>query len=202
MSSYKDILEKYIPKTAVPQILEWLTSSNVQLNITKSRSTKLGDYRSPYKVSFHKISVNYDLNKYQFLLTLVHEFAHLKTFEKYKNNVKPHGKEWKSYFKTLMKPFLNESVFPPELLVTVKNYMLNPSSSTSNTELLKKMRAYDGPQDYLTLEDIPMMSTFRIHNGIVFKKMEKLRKRYKCIRLDNKRTYLVNPMVKVVLVEK
>ena len=201
MKKYKEILEKYIPAASVAQIMEWLTSSNVQLNISKSRSTKLGDYRSPYQASYHKISVNHDLNKYQFLLTLVHELAHLKTFEKYKHRVKPHGNEWKICFKDLMQPFLNTDVFPSDLLIPVSNYMENPSSSTSNSILLNEFRRYDGPKDYLTLDELPMESLFRIHNGVVFKKIEKLRKRYKCIRMDNKRFYLVSPLTKVVPLE-
>jgi hypothetical protein len=63
------------------------------------------------------------------------------------------------------------------------------------------MRNYDGPKDYITLEEIPMESLFRIHNGVVFKKIEKLRKRYKCIRMDNRRVYVVSPMMKVIPVE-
>ena len=187
-----------MPGAAVPLILEWLTGSNVQLHITRSRTTKLGDYRSPYGVKYHKISVNHDLNKYQFLLTLVHELAHLKTFEAFKNRVKPHGKEWKANFQDLMQPFLNEDVFPDDLLPVVRKYMANPSSTTSNSALLEGMRKYDGPKDYFTLDELPMDSLFRIHNGVVFKKVEKLRKRYKCLRLDNKRIYLVSPLMKVV----
>lgn len=202
MDKYRIILEKYIPLPAIPLIIEWLSQSNVQLNISRTRSTKLGDYRPPFKVAYHKISVNYDLNKYQFLLTLVHEIAHLKTFERYKNRIKPHGVEWKSSFKQLMEPLLNKDVFPPDLLISVEQYMKNPASSTSNTILLEAFRKYDGPKDYITLDEMPMHSMFRIHNGVVFKKIEKLRKRYKCLRMDNKRLYLVNPLTKVVPVEE
>jgi len=201
MKKYKEVLEKYLPEAAVPQILEWLENSNVQLNITRSRSTKLGDYRSPHKVSYHKISINHDLNKYHFLITLVHEIAHLKTWIKNKNRVKPHGPEWKNNFIELMQPFLNNMVFPEDLLGPVASYFKNPTSSTSNTRLLAELRRYDGPKDYLTLNDLPNNATFRIHNGIVFKKIEKLRTRHKCIRLDNRRIYLVSGMAKVVLVD-
>lgn len=202
MEKYRAILQNYLPAASIPQLLSWLSESNVQLSISKSRSTKLGDYRPPYRVKYHKISVNHDLNKYQFLLTLVHELAHLKTFEAHKNKVSPHGKEWKSNFRELMQPFLNEAVFPADLLEPVKKYLVNPSSSTSNTALLKEFRRYDGPKDYFTLEELPENSLFRIHNGVVYKKVEKLRKRYKCLRMDNNRMYLVSPLVKVVPLHK
>ena len=201
MNTYKDILLKYIPEKAVDEILNWMKTSNVQLNIKRSRNSKLGDYRPPQKVNYHKISVNHDLNKHQFLLTLVHEFAHLKNWEQYGNKVKPHGIEWKNSFRLMMKPFLKTTVFPEDLLFAIIKYLRNPSSSTSNTELLIVMRKYDDSQDFLTLEDLPQDAVFKIDNGFIFKKVEKLRKRYKCLRLDNKRMYLVSPMVKVVPIE-
>lgn len=201
MSSYKEILLEYIPESSVNEILNWMETSNVQLNIKRSRNSKLGDYRPPQKVKYHKISVNHDLNKYQFLLTLVHEFAHLKNWEQFGNKVKPHGIEWKNSFRRMMEPFLNSTVFPEDLLKAISKYLKNPSSSTSNTELLVVMRKYDDHQDFLTLEDLPHDAVFKIDNGFIFKKVEKLRKRYKCLRLDNKRMYLVSPMVKVVPIE-
>ncbi|MCF8405191.1 MAG: SprT-like domain-containing protein [Bacteroidales bacterium] len=198
MGTYNEILNKYIPESAVNTIINWLERYNAELKITRARSTKLGDYRPPIRVKYHKISVNYDLNKYHFLITLVHEFAHLRVWDKHKNTVKPHGKEWKLQFREMMQPFLNSNTFPDDLLIVLGKYLKNPASSTSDHALLKVLRIYDGPKDYLTLEDLPMNSAFRIHNGFVFRKMEKLRKRYKCKRLDNNRMYLVSPLVKVV----
>lgn len=203
MNKYRSVIAQYIPEEAIDLIIDWLENSNVQLNISRKRKSKLGDYRPPIQYKYHKISVNFDLNQYQFLLTLVHEFAHLKTWTKYGNRVKPHGNEWKKMFRELMEPFLNTGVFPEDLLKTINKYLSNPSSSTSNTELLTIMRKYDSDSgDYLTLDDLPEEAIFSIENGFVFKKGEKLRKRYKCLRLDNKRMYLVSPMVKVEPVKK
>lgn len=202
MTKYNEILSKYLPEAAVGEVLNWIENSNVQLNISRRRTTKLGDYRAPVKVRYHKISVNHDLNKYHFLLTFVHEFAHLRTWEKYRDTVKPHGNEWKQCFRQLMEPFLNDAVFPAVLLPVLKQYLKNPSSSTSNGSLLKYLRKYDQHNNYLTLEDIPNRSVFVIHNGFTFQKLEKLRKRYKCKRLDNNRIYLVSPLMKVDLLKR
>jgi len=202
MPSYNEILKEYIPDTAVQGVMELLRSANVQLKITRNRSTKLGDYRPPFKVKYHKISVNHDLNSYHFLLTLIHEFAHLKNWEKHKNKVRPHGIEWKKEFQNLMLPFLNESVFPADLLSVLKRYMKNPAASTSNVSLLQHLRKYDKNEPSLVLADLPDNAVFRIQNGFVFQKLEKMRKRYKCRRLDNKRIYLVSPLIEVTLVEK
>ncbi len=202
MTKYDEILKRYIPEAAIPGVLTLFQSANVQLNITRTRTTKLGDYRPPQKVKYHKISVNHDLNRYHFLLTLIHEFAHLKNWEQHKNKTKPHGIEWKNAFSELMQRFLNEQVFPAELLPVLKKYMRNPGSSTSNLDLLQHLRMYDKRTDYLTLHDIPDNSVFRIQNGFVFQKLQKMRKRYKCRRLDNKRIYLVSPLIEVTLIEK
>lgn len=196
MKEYKALLLEYLPEPAVPKILHWLVNWNVQLKISRSRNSKLGDYRPPIEYKFHRISVNYDLNKYHFLITLVHEFAHLKVWEKHQRNARPHGIEWKNSFSGLMQEFMNSDVFPDDLLTVLKSYLINPTSSTSNSKLLSVLRNYDENKNYLVLEDLPISSIFRTENGFVFQKMETLRKRIKCKRLDNNRLYLANPLIK------
>ena len=74
---YTQVLIKYIPETSVPLIVNWIIEYGVHLKITKDRSTKLGDFRPTLGVNRgHRITVNYNLNKYAFLITLVHEIAH------------------------------------------------------------------------------------------------------------------------------
>ncbi len=197
MKTYRDILAEYLPENAVSMVLQWIESHHVQLKITRNRSTKLGDYRPPQQKKFHRITVNHDLNKYHFLITLIHECAHLVTWEAHQRKVKPHGNEWKAAFREMMKPYLIQEIFPSDLIVVITHYLKNPSSSSSDTKLLTALRNYDGKTDYLTLEDLPPNSVFSIHNGIVFMKMDKLRKRFKCRRIDNNRMYLVSPLMKV-----
>jgi hypothetical protein len=201
MEKYKKVLYKYLPEQSVPLVFKLLNEYNIQLRISKSRATKLGDYRPPIQYSFHRISINHDLNQYQFLITLIHEFAHLKNWINYKNKVKPHGKEWKTEFNELMQPLLTNSVFPEEILLTLSTYLQNPSSSTRSLKLQKALRKYDTSPASLTLEEIPFNSIFKIYNGIVFKKLAKMRKRYKCLRMDNKKIYLVSPLIKTELIE-
>lgn len=198
MKTYKEVLQDYIPEESVSPVLELLNTSNVQLKITKSRSTKLGDYRPPIRSKFHKISVNHDLNKYNFLITLIHEFAHLKNWEEHKHKAKPHGKEWKQKFRELMESYLNESVFPKDILTVLHKFLKNPTSSSADTQLTKKLREYDKGQEYFTLEELPDDSLFKIYNGTIFKKLERIRKRYKCKRIDNNRIYLISPIMEVV----
>jgi len=198
MKTYKEILSDYIPEKSVLPVLDFLNISNVQLKITKSRSTKLGDYRPPVRTKFHKISVNHDLNKYHFLITLIHEFAHLKIWEEHKRKVKPHGKEWKQKFRELMDPYINEFIFPKDILTVLHKFLKNPTSSSVDTELTKKLREYDNGKEYFTLEELPDNGLFRIYNGVIFKKLERIRKRYKCKRIDNNRIYLISPIMEVI----
>ena len=88
MEKHRSILQKYIPVDAVDMVFEMIRQYKVHLKVSRKRSSKLGDYRSPHNGNGHQITVNHDLNPYAFLITLVHEFAHLLTWEKYRNKVR------------------------------------------------------------------------------------------------------------------
>jgi len=75
--SDKEILAQYIPEEAIDKVLNRIIEKKVHLKITRGRRTKLGDYRPPVRHSNHRISINHDLNPYAFLITFIHEFAHL-----------------------------------------------------------------------------------------------------------------------------
>ncbi|RZK82169.1 MAG: sprT domain-containing protein, partial [Pedobacter sp.] len=110
-----EVLSQYMPLGAAPVIARWIDYFQCEFKISKSRSTKLGDYRHPFNGVGHKISVNNNLNQYSFLVTTVHEFAHLLTWNDHKNKVKPHGEEWKKNFKRMMVPFIDQQVFPEDI---------------------------------------------------------------------------------------
>src|SRR3954463_5857713 len=98
----QNILAKYIPEPAVPLISDWIYHFNFKLKIKKSRQSKFGDYR-PRPGLNHLITINQDLNKYAFLMTLVHEIAHLLCYERHADRVRPHGEEWKECYRELMR---------------------------------------------------------------------------------------------------
>lgn len=202
MKNYKEILKDYLPESSVDRVMNWLETYKIQLKITKSRNTKLGDYRSPLNGGTHRISINHDLNPYAFLITFVHELAHLIVWEKYRYRAKPHGKEWKDTFRHMMQPLLSEAIFPEELVPSLKKYLANAkAASGSDEELSLALRKYDHDES-LILEDLPAAASFRIPSGRAFVKGEKLRKRFRCMCLQTKRTYLVNPLVKVYPLKK
>ncbi|MGY0407320.1 MAG: SprT-like domain-containing protein, partial [Polaribacter sp.] len=92
------------------------------------RATKHGDFRQLPNGKF-QITINNNLNKYQFLLTLIHEIAHHVTHQKF-GRVQPHGKEWKTVFQHLMLPFLKSEIYPKEIAPYLANYLKNPKAST------------------------------------------------------------------------
>ncbi len=104
----------------------------------------LGDYRHPYENKGHRISVNGGLNKYSFLLTLLHEIAHLVTFIVYGNRVPAHGKEWKQEYSKILREFVGKDYLPPDVEAAVKQSLHNPAaSSCADEDLMRVLKNYD-----------------------------------------------------------
>lgn len=196
------VLEKYLPYESIEYVVELIHEHHAQFRISKSRSSKLGDYRHPFGEHGHRISVNYNLNKYAFLITTIHEFAHLVCWNNHKNKVKPHGVEWKSIFYSLLKPLINKHIFPNELLEPINNYIANPAaSSCSDHTLLKALMRYDDtPVSATLLEQLNEGAIFRISTGRVFIKGPLRRTRFLCEELTTKRKYTISSLVEVELV--
>ncbi|MFO0321326.1 MAG: SprT-like domain-containing protein [Bacteroidota bacterium] len=201
-----EILRKYIPHFAVDIIALWIIELDIKLKITKERSTKLGDYMPPHKGKNHTITINYNLNEYSFFVTLIHEIAHLKTYNYYKNSVTPHGQEWKSHFKMLMNPFLNTENLPIDILYALRKYMNNPAaSSCSDVTLMRTLKLYDKQEENNTtifLERLPIKTHFLYNASRVFEKGEQLRKRYRCKEISTGSVYLFSPLAEVEVFEK
>ena len=108
-------LEEYLPENCCEEVIHYLNKYKVQLTVTRQRQSILGDYRHAHMGKSHRISVNGNLNKYSFLITLLHELAHLFTFDNYGNRVQPHGKEWKNIFSQLLSSFISKKIFPNDI---------------------------------------------------------------------------------------
>lgn len=194
----KAILSEYLPGKTVGQIYHWIIKHKIHLKISKSRSTKLGDYRPPIRTTNHRISINHDLNPYAFLITFVHELAHLKVFDKHNRDVLPHGKEWKQEYKSLMQMFLDNNTFPDDINIVLKKSIMNSrASSTSDLALSRALSRYDKPATNSKLEVLETGTIFQTQNGRRFQKGERIRTRYKCLNLQNKRYYLFHPLTPV-----
>jgi hypothetical protein len=199
MNKNAQVLSNYVPEATVHPLLEWFKKNQVQLKITRNRRTKLGDFRVAHNGDFPRISVNYNLNRYAFLITLVHEMAHAEVWEnkrKFKQ-IKPHGKEWQTTFSLLMQPFLNENIFPETLLPSVIKYFQKPkASSVSDPHLMKALKAFDAPSENPQLNDLIIGDRF-VFSGIPFEVVKKMRTRFECRNLQNKRLYLIHGLAEV-----
>ncbi len=196
------VLAQYLPPNAAPLIGRWIDYFKCEFKISRNRGTKFGDYRPPFDGKGHRISVNYDLNAYAFLVTTVHEFAHLHTWNEHQSKVRPHGAEWKSNFKKMMQPFFDQNVFPPDVQQAITKYLNNPAaSSCSDLNLYRSLRKYDAHKpSVISVEKLPFKALFKMKDGRVFRKEAQLRKRFKCIEVKTHRVYLFSPVAEVELV--
>lgn len=195
-------LEKYLPERAVGLCIELIKENYVNLKIVNQRVTRHGDYRR-LPNGAHVITVNVTLNKYRFLITLVHEIAHLVAFEKYGKGIKPHGVEWKMTFQVLMLPFLRPEVFPARLLPLLANHFKNPkASSDTDARLSIALKEFDEREKGMNyVFELPYGSTFRIYNGKLFQKKNKKVKRYECVEVATGKVYLFQPNAEVELIK-
>ncbi|MES2488121.1 MAG: SprT-like domain-containing protein [Bacteroidota bacterium] len=194
----KDILARYVPEHAVESLFELIKMYGVHLKIVNERVTRHGDYHRD-ATGYHRITVNASLNKYRFLITLVHEIAHLAAFEKFGRNIKPHGDEWKATFQKLMVPFIRPEIFPGQLLPLLARHFRNPkASSDTDATLALALKQFDereGDKNYIF--EVPYGANFRIHNGKIFKKGAQRVKRFECTEVSTGRIFLFNPNAEV-----
>ena len=198
------VLLKYIPENAVNLYLKWQNQHPHQLLISRPRKTKLGDYRPPYgKRQYHKISVNANLNQYEFLLTLTHEVAHLFTHIKYGKLAAPHGVEWKQIYKKLLEDAITANCFPQSVLPVLKKHCSQPkASSCVDVDLYKALRQFSKQKNKLPLvEDIETGKKFMLKGGKRFVKGILMRKRYQCEEIGTGKIYAVSPIAEVLLTE-
>ena len=195
-------LQSYLPPNTYGPVLHYLQFYKVHLTVAKERKSILGDYRHRHGGQTHRISVNGNLNQYAFLITLLHELAHLLTFEKWGNRVAAHGKEWKGVFGQLLAQFIEHDVFPTDIKNVLLQSLHNPAASSCADEaLLRTLRNYDelkGNSHFV--ETLPEGALFKTHDGRVFQKGQKMRKRFRCMELATKRMYLFSPVYEVEVV--
>ena len=139
----QSVLEKYLPTHAVPMVDALLQQHLVYLKIVPVRNSKHGDYRKLANGQ-HQITVNGSLNQYRFLITLIHEIAHLVAIEKFGRDIASHGKEWKFTFQRLMLPFIRPEIFPEQILPLLARHFKNPTaSSDTDVHLAKALKQLD-----------------------------------------------------------
>ncbi len=188
-----DGLARFMPPGSYDAVAPYFQNHIIHLTITRHRRSLHGDYRPPSREHpYHRISVNATLNPYSFLITLLHELAHLTTTVAFGRKPAPHGAEWKGEFKKILSPFIGKGIFPQDVEKAVSAYLHNPAASTcTDPQLYKALVAYDRPQEgSMHADEVPVGQAFEL-GGRTFQKLEQLRTRSRCKELATGKIYFV-----------
>lgn len=204
-TSIAEILAKYIPAPAVPICTNWIVKLNIHLRITKSRASKYGDYRPARGSDAHIITVNHNLNRYSFLITFIHEVAHLVCEKKYSRFAAPHGRKWKHEYSALLNFFLSKNIFPADIEIALRQYVKDPAaSSCSDEDLLRVLKHHDvhEKEKVTFLEELPHGALFRLNaSRKTFVKGHLMRKRFQCFEYSSQAEYRVSALAEVTALE-
>jgi SprT protein len=192
-------LKQFLPEGFEEMIADLLFSAHIQFKIVKPRNTKLGDYRPAHAGKPHRITVNGNLNKFSFLITTVHEFAHLTTYLEFGRSVSPHGNEWKNHYRKLLIPVLDKKILPKDIENALINSLVNTkASSCADIPLMRVLKNYDKQNEsFVFIEDIEKNAHFMLQ-GKEFIKGELRRKRFLCEDVSTKKKYLIHTLAEVI----
>lgn len=197
---FYEAFDKHVPKGAVNYCFDIWKENPFNFYITRERNTKLGDFRFRKDKKIQTITINHNLNPYQFLITYVHEVAHYRAFTNFGLRIKPHGIEWKKSFQELMEPLLEVSIFPRDVLIPLKRHMINPkASSGSDFFLMVELRKFDlivKDENVQYLQQIKKGTQFEIR-GRLFEKIETRRTRVLCLEINSGKKYLISSHAEV-----
>lgn len=191
------MLSHFLNKETELKISNWEKEFNVKVIVTNPSKSRLGVFISK-RFSENNIRINNNLNRYSFLITLIHEMAHASIWIKYGRKVNPHGLEWKMEFKRMILPFLHPNYFPEDILSALAKHMILPKASTvRDVDLSTILRKYDVLPSF-TIDRIKDGDYFEIANGSQFQKICKLRKNYKCKEIKSGKLYRFSPLAEVI----
>ena len=196
-------LNAYLPDGAFEPVVALINQYKVHLTVTKARKSVLGDYRHAFQGANHKISVNGNLNKYEFLITLLHELAHLLCYEQYRNRVDAHGKEWKNIYGHLLAQFIQQGLFPNDIKKVLSKTLLNPAATANGeTKLLLVLRKYNEIKKVgvALVAHIAEGILFESLNGKIFRRGKKRRIRIECVEVATGQVYSFSALTEVKLV--
>jgi hypothetical protein len=196
-------LNAYLPDGAFDPVVALINQYKVHLTVTKARKSVLGDYRHAFQGANHKISVNGNLNKYEFLITLLHELAHLLCYEQYRNRVDAHGKEWKNIYGYLLSQFIQQGLFPDDIKKALSKTLLNPAATANGeTKLLLVLRKYNEIKKagVTLVAHIAEGILFESLNGKIFRRGKKRRIRIECVEVATGQVYSFSALTEVKLV--
>ena len=192
MSIY--VLDQYLPSNTHPFLKKWFADYFIHIKIKKNRNSKLGDYRRLPDKS-HQITVNSTLDKQLFFFVLTHELAHLLAFERFNFRISAHGKEWKDTFREMLLESIE--IYSEDLKPIILRFSRNPKANfMASPELVRYFHIEDSEDQSIFVENLLINDEFR-YKGDDYKILEKKKKLYLCIKLENSKKYLFRPLAKV-----
>ena len=194
-------LAQFLPEGSFEAVAPYFKAYSIRLSLTRHRRSLHGDYRAPSRTHpYHRITVNATLNPYSFLITLLHEIAHLTTTVKHGLRVSPHGREWKAEFQIVLQPVVGRGLFPPEVEQALQAYLHDPAASTcTDPRLFKALSRYDAQAEgQIHADEVPVGAYFEL-GGRKFQKLENLRTRSRCRDTETGRIYFVQGVAPVRL---
>ncbi|MCS6916616.1 MAG: SprT-like domain-containing protein [Chitinophagales bacterium] len=189
-------LSAYLPEEAIDIIAGWEQRYQVVISAVRPMKHAYGVFLPSEKDRSHRIRINENLNPYAFLITLVHEMAHLTTWLHYSHRVEAHGPEWKLQFRKLMDEFRGRRIFPLRVTEAFRRHLQHPTyTHCCDPELMRALRRYDAVAG-VALEQLPDGAEFRFE-GQQYRKVRRLRRRILCRHLMRRSDYAFEPYVVV-----
>ena len=192
----QEVFQK-IPLGSLEYVKGLLNNQNILIKLKSNRKTKHGDFSVKKDFSV-EITINSDMNPFRFLITLLHEISHFFVYQDFGFKTKPHGFQWKSKFKELLIPVINNKVFPDDILSPLAKYAINPKASTdTDLDLSIALNKYNVSISTYVL-DLEQGDKFKASNKKNYLVIRKRRKRYECMEIDSKKIYLFSPNYKIM----
>lgn len=184
----------YVPKAAESYCVSLWQQYRFRLKLANHRQSKWGDYR--YRKSAggneqHQISVNRTLPAEAFLLTYLHEVAHLVAFQQHGFRIRPHGTEWKSCFRKLLQPVLSPPMVSEEVRIPLQRYAQNPKATVhTNAALLRALLREHPTNGHIPLASVAEQEQF-VFQGRKFLKEKVRRTRALCREVTSGKRYTI-----------
>lgn len=196
-------LRPHLPAAAADYVVEVLDRHPCDVRVVPRRRTKLGDHRPPGRGrARHCITLNDDLNPFAFLTTLLHEVAHVATWERFRRrwrHPRPHGPEWQREFAVLLGPVVTAGALPSDVREALAGAMHGPAAaSCSDRRLALALARYDPPRPGMVrVEDVAPGTIFRTDCGTVFRAGPIVRTRRQCFECRTGQEYRVHGLARV-----
>ena len=186
-----NILEHHVPAPSVAYCYDLWEPYHIHTVPTPPRHTLLSEFTSKPNQR-ERITINNNLNSYNFLITYLHEIAHLEVYRSYKRRQPPHGKAWKAHFRALLLPTLNIETFPTSILSPLTQYSYNPTASTGTfLPLMQALKSIDAPHsDLVMVSELSEGQAFRLQQKVFIRGTQR-RTRIVCIEKTSQKRYLV-----------